>query len=484
MRFARRITALALVASSVSWLPAIAASRASTAGQFEQVVPPAAPVAGLPHNNGFEPNVAVDGFGRIWATAGISVDDTRDPRATAQYLTGADVWRSVDGGRSYQWIAAPFNTAEKMPGLAGLDVDIAVAPERNSSGHFTVYVASGWVPGVALAYSTDSGATWAVRHINNVALADRPWLTATGACGIFITYKHQPSNDTLVNRFDLCNPLGVAIGSALNPVTSTSVMLEGTVGLSNRAGKPVVAPDGSAGADTLYVPMLNCVLPDAAHYVANLSTGNNECPEQGAVDVAISRDNGLTFANVRIAPIGRGRVPVWGVSAAVDAAGVVYVTWFDDLDAFVASSSDSGQSWSRATRLNRAGAAAYPVAAAGRPGQVAVAWYGTNQRVDANDATAQGMGRAGSDDGAAWYLYVARSADGGGSWRVQRVGRPLHRGALCTWGTVCAGNGDRNLSDNLGAAMSPTTGHLVVAHMADGLSPSVVDRWTVLTVER
>lgn len=488
MRTARRVAALALAASSVSWLPALAATQTAPLPQYRQAVPPAAPVTGLARNNGFEPMVAIDGTGAIWTAAAISQNDTRDPRNApppASYLTGADVWRSTDGGATFKWVGAPFNAVEDMPGLAGIDVDIAVAPERNSQGNYTVYVASGWVPGVALAYSTDAGKTWTVRHINNVALADRPWLTPTGACGIYITYKHQPSNDTLVNRFDLCNPATLAVGSALNPVTSTSTTLEGTAGLNNRPGKPALLPPGVPGAGTLIVPMLECQMPTPDHFVANLETGNNECTDLGAVDVGISTDGGLTFTNVRAATIERGRVPIWGVSAAVDAGGVVYVSWFDDLDAYIVSSRDAGRTWSRTTRLNSGlGTAAYPTVAAGRRGHVAVAWYGTTRRFDANDATPKGMGAAGSPAGAPWHLYIARSTDSGGTWSVQRVGTQVHRGALCTWGTSCAGNGDRNMFDNFGAVVSPTTGKLVVAHMADDLTSSVVNRWVVVTAER
>ena len=479
MRTLRKVAVAALAVSSLSWLPALGATR--PAGPvYRQVVPPAAPVTGLTRNNDFEPTIAADPRGVLWVTGGISQTDSRDPRATGNYFTGADVWRSTNGGASFQWVAAPFNAVEDLPGLAGIDVDIAVAPQPNSSGHYTVYVASGWVPGVALAYSTDSGATWTVRQVSNVALADRPWLTASGACGIYVTYKHQPSNDTLVNRFDVCDVASVAVGTALNPVTSTSMTLEGTAGLNNRVGKPSVIPAGRAGAGTLIVPMLDCQMPTPDHFVANLESGNNECTGAGAVDVGLSSDGGLTFDNVRAAPIQRGRVPIWGVSSAVDAAGVVYVSWFDDLDAYIISSRDAGRTWSRAKRLST-GTAAYPTVAAGRAGQVSVAWYGTDRHVDANDATATGMGTAGSPAGAAWYLHVARSTDGGITWSVQRVGGVLHRGALCTWGTSCAGAGDRNLFDNFGAVVSPTTGKLAVAHMADDLSSSIVNRWVVVT---
>jgi hypothetical protein len=482
VRTLRKAAVAALAVSSLSWLPALAATR-PTGPVYRQVVPPAAPVTGLARNNDLEPMVAIDGAGTIWGVGGIGQYDARDPRSTGEYLTGADIWRSTDNGRSFQWVAAPFNTVEDLPGLGGFDVDIIVAPERNAQGHYTVYAATGWVPGVALAYSTDGGATWTVRHINNVPLADRPWLTAEGPCGLFVTYKQQPTNDTLVNRFDLCDPTRTAMATALNPVSSTSITLEGTVGLSNRAGKPAIAPVGTPTAGTIYVPMLDCDLPTAEHYVANAQLNNDECTERAGVDLAVSSDGGLTFENRRIAYMGRGRTPLWGVSAAVDAAGTVHVSWFDDIDAFIVTSRDGGTTWSRPTQLNAGlGSAAYPTVTAGRAGQVAVAWYGSSRGGDVNDASPAGMGPAGAKTGATWQLHIARSGDSGRTWRTQAVGRALHRGVVCTWGTNCAGP-DRNLFDNFGAAISPRTGRLVVAHMADDLTDTVINRWVVLTVE-
>ena len=75
--------------------------------------------------------MAVDGAGTFWI--GSNVVFNNDPREAAA-LSGEDIWKSVDGGRTYRWMASPFGVNNTSPGLAGEDVvpaDSAVVPDHH-----------------------------------------------------------------------------------------------------------------------------------------------------------------------------------------------------------------------------------------------------------------------------------------------------------------------------------------------------------------
>ena len=116
------------------------------------------------------------------------------------------------------------------------------------------------------------------------------------------------------------------------------------------AGNPVIAPDG-----TVYVPKRH----------------------NGQPQVAISRDEGLTWTHVAVADNGSSSQ---ANRAAIDAAGNVYYTWTaaDHLP-YVAYSRDGGATWSAPLSLKPQGLreAAIPRVAAHAPGRVAVVFLGS-----------------------------------------------------------------------------------------------------------
>ena len=167
--------------------------------------------------------------------------------------------------------------------------------------------------------------------VRGVPAEDRPWMTASGPCIFYLTYHQLPLFDPVVNRYDACNSTDVGVGSALNPVQSTAIFASNSApGLSNDFGKPVA--DNSPRSPhhgNLYVPMAACNLKNPADFANNVAITVEQvplCPAgvHGQIEIAVSSDGGQTFNDYIVAPdTGSRELPVWAVTAAVDAAGNV-----------------------------------------------------------------------------------------------------------------------------------------------------------------
>src|SRR6266542_1966167 len=75
---------------------------------------------------------------------------------------------STAGGRHYTGLASPNqvsgnNDTGFAPG--GGDVDVAVAPAKNATGFYNVYVASLSLANVDVSTSTDGGTTWKLNPV-------------------------------------------------------------------------------------------------------------------------------------------------------------------------------------------------------------------------------------------------------------------------------------------------------------------------------
>jgi hypothetical protein len=451
-------SALLALATAALGAGTVVASAADGQTTFTTAALPAAPGLGLTTNEDAEPGMGVDGDGVIWIASDVEPYAADDPRAQPTgVLSGADVWKSTDAGATFQWVAAPFQqAAADQSGAGGEDTDIAVAPEKNSTGHYNVYAASLWVGSTSLAVSQDGGATWTVIPVNGEPVQDRPWLSADGPCAVYITYHAIAPYDTVVDKMDFCNPSNQGIGSAVDPTQTTTFVGNIAPGLSNRFGKPVVdnSPT-SAHRHRIYVPMMGCDASTAPPSASEVPIG---CTTEAKVFVGVS-DDGVTYTNHVVANTGSTDVYIWPDTVATDAAGNVYVAWFDGQHSYLSTSSDGGTTWSPRVQVNSGPAVstAYPTVAAGPTGQVEVAYYGTDRAGKTDD---QSVMKLPNTDGAAqWYLYWAESTDGGATFTQSAVSDVLHTGVLCTSGGGCdATNGDRNLLDDFGMVISPTTG--------------------------
>lgn len=458
---------------------------------------PADPSLRLGRNEDIEPGIAVAPNGVFWAAATVNEDQRRgillqgpipEENNPTSAFANSDIWKSTDGGRTYQWVADPFGLVEGQMGLAGGDTDVAVAGAANSNGAYNVYVASLWATGVPdvpgligdidLAVSQDNGRTWTVDKLAaSLPLDDRPWLATDGACIVYLEYHTLPTDATAVNRYNLCDLSDDVAGATLVPISSTryatllprAVSGKSDIYLNDGFGKLAVdASSKSPYRHRIYMPAMDCGKLPLTTEVGRASGDHTECPGKTSVHVLISADNGRHWHLQPVATDDHHELALWATWISTDALGNVYLAWWDRHHVFLNISRDGGKTWSKPKQVDVAPsrtAVLANVAAAGK-GVVDVSWFATKRVGDPGRATVMGMPDRHSS--APWVTYVAQSSDGGRSFIQHRVTGVVHRGIVCTSGDDCdLFNGDRDLWEDFGTAISPTNGNVSIAYSDD-----------------
>jgi hypothetical protein len=447
---------------------------------------PPAPGLGLHRNEDGEPGMGATPTGQFWIASDIAPYAADDPRVdpVAGVLSGADIWTSTDGGKTYKWVADPFAEAQNSFGLAGEDTDLAVAPQKNSKGFYNVYATSLWIGDSGLAWSSDGGKTWQLNRLGGTPTQDRPWLAADGPCTIYLGFHQLPTFTPVFDSYDVCSNGNVptSSGAALDPVNETQLTASDFPGLSGSFNKFVVdTSPTSKFRHNLYQPMSVCKTQTETDLITNANSSN--CPQGTQYVVAVSTDRGQTFSYHKVALDKSGATLVWAATVATDASGKLYFTWSDSKNSYLNTSTNGGKTWSASTKINLAGTAAvYPTVAGGGAGRVDVAWYGTPRAGDSNDA--KKMGPPTKKGSTPWAVYVARSTNGGRTFTIRKVTGTIHLGVLCTHGSGCNGDGSRNLLDDFGIAISPKTGLDSISYTADMPSGVPGKAFTGFTTEQ
>jgi hypothetical protein len=429
---------------------------------------PVAPGVNLPRNASAEPGIAAAPDGRLWIATNI-LPGGADPRASKSGLplAGSDVYSSRDGGATFQFVGAPFNSDSSTAGAGGGDTDIAVAPVRNAQGDYNVYVASLYLANTSSAWSADSGRTWTVLPVIGAPAEDREWLAADGPCTVYVGYKQVGTSLPLVTTLDVCAPAGSSATSALNPQDTKHFAAGGPLFQSNLFGKLMVdTSPTSRFRHRIYFPLSNCQFDEVAAHADELRPGRWDCSGKTQLLVSISRDGGRTFRTSQVALAKNGHRGFNSVSLSVDAAGTVYFAWFDNSNSFLNVSRDGGQTWTASRQINPKGTTAvWPTVAAGRPGHVDIAYLHAPVAGDTNDAAR--MGVAGARTSAGWRVFDARSNDGGRTISARPMSPVMHRGVLCTVGPECTDPDSRSFLDCFGAVIDPRTGRLTATFTND-----------------
>jgi hypothetical protein len=497
-RLCAGVAALALAV--VSLAPRGASAAPAEAPHF--VVAPLPNPAGVttPRNEDVEPGIGIDGAGTIWIGSNIDGNTGNDPRSVpgVGVLSGEDLWRSVDGGRSFQWVGDPYGlNGPDSFGLGGEDSDATAAPEKNSQGFYNVYGVSLYLAASTLAYSQDGGRSFQLIQLGGVPAQDRPWVSADGPCTVYLTYHQLPLFLPVVNTYDVCTGSTFGVPAlTINPLTQTSIFADNSApGLTNAFNKPMVDTwPASPHRHNIYVPMEACDMNSPQDFLNTVVTTAEQIPVCGQgvdtmVEVAVSTDQGASFTTHVVAVNDNGEQQVWPTSAAVGPDGSVVLAWGDNHHAYTSVSRDGGTTWSARQRVDAppVGTADYPTVAAGPDGRIDVAYYGATVHGDTNDAN--GMGKAGDPGATAqWRLYLSRSRDGGRSFQQHQVSGLVHTGVLCTEGTACSGKYARDLYDDFGVAVSRVSGLTTIAFDSDeapGSPPSAtpVDPFTSFATE-
>jgi len=367
---------------------------------------PAAPVD--PAGTSVQPNLALGDDGTLWLSSS---------------TIGRTVFvrRSSDGGRSFR-AATPIGVGPQG------DTTIAVG-----DGGIVYAAAEDSGSGIGVALSTDGGAAWtSTRFFVTGALDGRPSLAVDRGA------TPSPADDTvfLVVHFNGGAYLYSSPGGALDFTNASGGQAMGT------------GPCGALVFDrvqrNLYLPCASGVR--VATYVGHVPLGQR-------VGLIIR-----TF----VTPLtpSHGRVNLVLPAVAVDAAGTVYAVWVDraDHNLYYAASPDGGASWRGPVRVNgnEARSSALPVAVAGAPGVLAIAWLGADSSLAAGAMPAFSE-HAVQATAYRWFGYAALvtgAASPGQSIVQQRfTAKPVHFGRIA----------DGSLGAYFAAAIGPDGG-LVLAY--------------------
>lgn len=430
-------------AGAVAGVPASRAQAASTLPGFATPVP-----SGI-QGYGFEQGLRVDPkSGDIYTSSPDSLSS----------LTSW-VWHSTDGGQTFKWIPAEVQPQGKPPSCAGGgDSELAV----DSAGH--LYLNDLTLANFSTSRSDDGGKTFTASCAGVPgAGVDRQWYAASG----------DPTNGGTIalayDRFE--NPDAAECGSLPAPSANGNVL---TLNISP------AAPGAGVTAGVEFGPPQTVSCDEGI-------MGNDEMHDYGATNgglkVYVIHDNAALTA------ISVGRCDVVGISAAqptgldncvdnlvssfpgsvtggnfptmsVDSAGNLYAVWEQAPGATgavtgntllkFATSTDQGNTW-RVSSLPTPGlnTNVYAWIAAGDPGRVDVAWYGSPAAWASGDTA--GPDSIKGDFG----TYLTQTLDDGATWSqpVLASEHNIHHG---TWYTLIGGQtGDRTLGDYMQLRIGP-----------------------------
>jgi hypothetical protein len=394
-----------------------------------------------------EPAIRADGAGRFFASSENGLGG------------GTVAFRSTDNGLHYTTLVSPNSLSQTSDtGFApgGGDTDLAVAPVKNASGFYNVYVSSLSLANVDVSTSTDGGATWTLNPVTTPeTLDDREWIAADGASKVCISYHDAPQGITVGCSQDA----GATFLQFTSAIDATHAFQIGENSIGNLAIDPtshVIYQTYSAittAAETACAPQLGVV--------------EGTCNYHG-VYMAVSTDGGATFTDypVYINPdqtVGYGHQ---FVNVSVDKAGNVYSVYTDDHHVYYSFSTNHGQTWSGPFLVSgSSGTQIFPWSTAGDAGKLDVVYYQTPYYDGVNTPDNY-------PSSAAWTVGFAQNLTAltkGTSWSRQTASPINHYGGVCESGIACTGN--RDLFDDFGVAASPTTGLASIVYSDDQYHP-------------
>lgn len=354
-----------------------------------------------PHYYPFENEPSIAANPRDPLNMVVASHDYGDPN----YLVGIAVYRTRDGGRTWQ------GPVRMIPTYGDSLSDPVLAAGRDGA-FYLAYLSIGAYSEISLAISRDGGESWTFKRVlryNYTAFYDKPWIAvgpnplAPSRDAIYITYTEF--RGSFFTGYNLSIKLMRSFDGGLTFEGPFRVSWEGR---DNETvvqwSYPVVAPDG-----TLYVSFYGLRI-----------VGNKVV--QG-MWIVRSTDGGSTFSEPVLAAETSWWFPgysgVFGFrwivptpATAVGPDGSIYIAYEDSpggpegldmADIFFVSSRDGGLTWSRPVRVNddkTHAAQFFPAIAVGRDGTIHIIWG--DKRLD--------------PDGPGYDIYYTYSRDGGRSF--------------------------------------------------------------------
>lgn len=348
--------------------------------------------------------------GRGEPSLGVAPDGTlyaNGPGRNAAGLNSGSVYRSADGGASWEKIATPTLTPDFDPDLA-VDVD------------GTIWFDTLWLGCSSAASSRDGGETWTTSVLAcSPPAGDRQYLIPTKGGTAYIYAHSLPTFYQSVAKTTDYGATWVPLGSA-----------EGV-------GHHLLLTEGSGwGGGGFWNPVTDSVFLTYSWF-----SGDQWFPA-----ASVTRDGGLTWEVVKVEGMGGDGVGLSLVVGAADEAGNVYLAWAEshedgkDMAVYLSASMDDGRTWGKPVRVDDGtGSKVFPAIAAGAPGKVAVAYYESDE--DAYPADVK--------DGSAWNVTLAWTGEALSpvpTWTRGTLSNSTARhGPICPDGTGC--QGDREFLD-------------------------------------
>jgi hypothetical protein len=398
------------------------------------------------YNGAAEPAIAVSPTGRFYASSENGLGG------------GTLAWASGDNGLHYSSTPSPNDVSTGSDSVGqesglepgGGDTDAAVATVPNAFGNFNAYIVSLTLANIDVSTSTDNGTTWRLNPVTALPIDDRPWVAATGASKVCISYLTAPG--VLLPQVGLhvhCSTdAGQTFPQVANAYDTSTVGLAASQG-GSRTGNLVFDPSNSSYMYTVFA-------------YENIEDGPNPSAFLHNVGIAVSTDAGATWHDypVHVNPDISAKYDNQFVNVAVDKAGIVYVAYSDNHGVFYQYSTNHGQTFSAPFQVSQAAdTAVMPWLAAGDSGRIDLVYY-------------QATGYSGNPETApttvAWKVVLAQSlaaASSAPGFRYTTVNPVVHHGGVCEGGALCTGN--RDLFDDFGIEASPTTGLASIIYSDD-----------------
>ena len=389
-----------------------------------------------------EPDVKIDGEGNAYVSAITGVPG------------GVNLWKRTAGGTRFGFVGMPDELPAGLTRTTGLapgggDVSVAVAPVRNTSGRYNVYLASLSAASVTVSSSRDGGATFKKNYAATAPIGDvdRQWIAARGAETVYLMYR-DGAKMLWVHRSDdggktfspphpmLTNPQAIAVaGTPVSTAARFSNLIVDRTGGIYLAFVTEATPVASVYANAVPGPAVSSLPPDRR-------------PEQrrrlwlARCTFKLSCSDVVLFT----APDPQTRLDAVFPWITSDDAGNVYVVYSTTEGVFLLRLGRVGNVVSGPVRVDTPPGPAWrtvlPAVIAGSPGRVGVAFI-ASQTSSIDDATST------------WNVYYAFSSAFGQAGTFTQVlasDQPNHVGSVCLRGLYCdvpvpGFEGDRSLAE-------------------------------------
>ncbi len=421
---------------------------------------------------GAEPDVKVCGPDATWSYANCGGDNPYVSWPFGFSTTSSFISRSQDQGKSFKLVPNNLGTGKPSACPGGGDTDLGVSPGAMQAQDFLSFIDLQGLTNFSSGVSPDGGKTFTADCVTTLtAPVDRQWFgfykNPSGASGVAGTGNGAAT----YLDYDIVAGTTSAPTCSNNIGGNVFVVQKSTDGgLTYAAPVTVDCNDGIAGNMQVNNTQTINNQPNPAYghvyaiHTAFKTVGTS--PTTDAVAMNRSIDGGATWTKTVVFQAGSSSAcPAECVVGedfavlAIDKAGGLYAVWAQNpTDAsgvtngpghiYYAYSSDEGAHWTSEQQVDANGTTdvnLFAWVAAGDPGKIDVAWYGTNKASGVNTFDS---GSQTTD----WYPYLtqvtgADTASPSFSTPVRVSQHPNHNGGICTMGIGCTTGGDRSLAD-------------------------------------